>query len=65
MSQYVVTVESSSLIHHRSYPRFVCFLRWFIDRLDVVMSVCILSSAIWSPDIQLSIMLHCLVLLCI
>ena len=31
MSQYVVSVESSSPIHHRFYPGFVCFLCKFID----------------------------------
>ena len=33
VSQYVVSDESSSLIRHRSYSRFVCFLCWFIERL--------------------------------
>ena len=31
MSQYIVSVEFSSLIYHRSYPWFVCFLCSFID----------------------------------
>ena len=30
MSQYVVSVEPSSLIHHRSYP---CFVVFYVDSL--------------------------------
>ena len=33
VSQYV-SVESSSLTHHRPYSWFVCSLYWFIDKLE-------------------------------
>ena len=33
VSKYVVSVASSALIQHRSYPWFVCFLCWFTGGL--------------------------------